>query len=197
MSELQEIIPFATSIYVSEIDYDNDKLLSEIESVRKQDPAGVNISNKGGWQSEDIQAMQPQHFMYPLLTEKLMPLVAEIYKTYEVDANNEVTLSNCWFNINGYKDYNVSHVHPHSYFSAVYYVKTPPDSGNILFSRPDTFNEYVRIKKDADPDNYRVWENYRINVKEGLFVIFPSHIRHWVEQNLSQDERVSIAFNFV
>jgi ectoine hydroxylase-related dioxygenase (phytanoyl-CoA dioxygenase family) len=39
-------------------------------------------------------------------------------------------------------------------------------------------------------------ENYIVKVKEGTIVIFPSHLEHSVEKNISNDKRYSIAFNF-
>ena len=38
-----------------------------------------------------------------------------------------------WANINNKEDYNISHTHPYSHYSGVYYVKVPKNSGNLYF----------------------------------------------------------------
>ena len=37
---------------------------------------------------------------------------------------------------------------------------------------------------------------YKLQLDEGKVVIFPSHLEHKVEKNLSKEKRYSIAFNF-
>jgi hypothetical protein len=53
-----------------------------------------------------------------------------------------------------------------------------------------------RIKINYNVDN---WAEYFMQPEDGLLFIFPGHLNHFVEQNLTNDEddrRVSIAFNF-
>ena len=38
---------------------------------------------------------------------------------------------------------------------------------------------------------------YRITPQEDQILIFPPWVQHLVEQNLSDDDRISVSFNFV
>jgi ectoine hydroxylase-related dioxygenase (phytanoyl-CoA dioxygenase family) len=39
-------------------------------------------------------------------------------------------------------------------------------------------------------------DSYALKLNEGTIVLFPSHLNHSVEENLSNQNRYSIAFNF-
>ena len=85
-------------------------------------------SNMGGYQSHNLDGED----------KDLKPLEEEIKKYCRVMAEEhtleqEFRSMEMWLNINGYKDYNLPHNHPASVFSGVYYIKTPPNCGNIVY----------------------------------------------------------------
>ena len=90
-----------------------------------------------------------------------------------------------WGNISSFTHSNQIHNHITSLtfsdqqLSGVVYLKVPKNSGKILFYNP--FNVNIQ---------------YCFTPKENEIFLFPSVLYHSVEPNLSQEDRISIAFNF-
>ena len=102
-----------------------------------------------------------------------------------------------WFNINGKGHYNTSHHHPETTIAGVLWLKTPKDCGSFYFESPHEFAEYgfQQMQKQEMIDQYLACPTYRIFPNEGLMILFPSHMRHAVEINQSDEDRISLAFN--
>ena len=84
-------------------------------------------------------------------------------------------------------------------FSGVMYFKCPPNSGDITFYVPSmiptwcTQTLYPEVK---EYNTYNMRES-RIPVKDGMILLFPSHLAHAVRPNNSNEDRYSIAFNYI
>jgi hypothetical protein len=131
-----------------------------------------------------------QSFEYPYITEK-KHINELFYKFFEkvnelvnLDFDNRFnyTLNNYWFNINKRGSYNKLHNHVNTErliggASGVFYLKTPKNSGNIVFESKD--------KKQLE-----------IESKEGHLLIFPIYLAHFVQESKSDEDRISIAFNY-
>jgi uncharacterized protein (TIGR02466 family) len=189
MKTINEIIPFDTRIYTTTLS-DYTHLISDIKNIKNTTNTVIK-SNKGGWQS-DVYSIDSLSFMTPMLDE-IIPIVKELYIELSIDGIG--TDLGYWFNVNNKYDYNISHRHGDSYFSAVVYLKTPVNSGNIVFERPDNMRDFIRFKENKENN----WGTYWIEPKENTIILFPSYVPHYVEQNRTEDiddERISIAFNF-
>jgi len=132
------------------------------------------ISNEGGWQSENILE-KPEFFN---LINFLYPFLINFYKL------PSIKILEMWVNISGFGDFNlvhnhVLHSHSASNFSGVLYLKVPPKSGNIVFYNPITFSDQLDV-----------------STEEKLLILFPSLLHHSVKPNLSKEDRISIAFNY-
>ena len=102
-----------------------------------------------------------------------------------------------WVNINGNKDFNMPHVHLNSHFSGVFYSKLPKNSGKLVFQNPYEGIYYLwdnLEKKNTTADNAFTYE---ITPREKELYIFPSWLRHYVEANLSDEDRISISFDSI
>ena len=76
--------------------------------------------------------------------------------------------------------------------SGVYYVKVPKDSGRIRFYDPRN----ISIMNPPDYEYYHDSQLYNfIEPQEDMILFFPSWFEHDVEENKSNDERISIGFN--
>jgi uncharacterized protein (TIGR02466 family) len=187
MRTLDILIPFKTEIFVTILDPSiTDGVLDQILKIQNSQQSTL-VSNVGGWQSSSYKPKQ-QKFMTPIII-KIKEYIHEIYKTMDVDGSGEI--SDYWFNVNEKYDYNISHSHPGSYFSAALYLKTPQNSGNIVFERPDNLKETILF----NTPNEHNFGDYQITPQENLLVIFPSCLHHYVARNNSDETRVSIAFN--
>jgi uncharacterized protein (TIGR02466 family) len=185
---MNEIIPFFTSIFVDDIDYDHHKAVG-IMDYSKKTASGAIISNCGGYQS--IGFIPDKNDPLCDLYQKITNEVSKIYNLYHIQ--NEPVIANAWYNINGYDNYNKSHRHPNSYFSVVYYPYVPQgESGTIVFTRPDLLTDYI----PSTDYNERNYQEFFIQPTTGTLLIFPSYLTHFVNPNKTNEYRYSIAINY-
>ena len=170
-------------------DYKN-KLVEETYQERNEDPKGRKISNRGGWQSNEIEIRQCK-------SETLKKIIVDSLSNFEPISEKVSMFVEGWKNINGPGNFNVKHNHPRSDLSGVLWIKTPKNSGNIVFTSPHFFNRYQEIDSYTDEFKYNSnsYISYYFIPKEGHILIFPSFLEHEVEINKSDEDRISYSFN--
>ena len=159
---------FPTTVFTSRVDLNISSMIEYLYK-KKQVDKGVKLSNRGGWQSQS-----KLH-----LCETFNPLVTFITNNIPFKENSKIL--NMWGSISSKHHYNSIHHHGKTpnVWSGVYYLQIPPNSGDLVFhSHWDT-----DLIKSLTP------------VPGGL-IIFPSSLSHQVEANMSNQDRISIAFNF-
>lgn len=184
---------FSTPIWESEIKNINNQEIKDYCIYLKDNTKGVNISNRGGWHSSDIILPMPQDLRS--LFSNLEVFVNEnCFKEMGVP---NLKFGNFWVNINTPNSYNLAHDHQNSILSGVYYVSVPHDNmGDLVLHRGDTAEYFLK----SDVERIGTKANSFVAVKkpiESVFYIFPSWVKHHVESNNSQGDRISIAFNFI
>ena len=133
----------------------------------------VSKSNKGGWQSNLLKEVPA------ILSEQIQD---SIKRNFDVKLN----VVSYWVNINYPGSSNSEHIHPSSSISGCLYVKVPKNSGNIVFvDKEFTSYDYMCGRKNI----------YSIEAFDGDILFFKSNLPHYVEENLSDSNRISIAFN--
>jgi len=172
-----------------------NRRLSEIVLERAGRDQGASRSNQGGWHSKGDLLDWP----YPEI-DQLKRWIAEAvkamtaYTTGKPDVSGNLDIM-AWANVNRFGDYNKPHTHPESMWSGVYYVQagTVPDdrpsSGMIEFVDPRVAVEMIAVP--GGPFDGR----YKVRPQDGMLLVFPSWLLHFVNPYLSDDERISIAFN--
>jgi len=183
---------FPSSIHSLGIDNFDDyrgKLIEEIYQERDEDPIGRKISNRGGWQSNQITIQKDRsELLKEIITNSVskLPISEGVYAAVEG-----------WKNINEPGNFNVKHNHPRSNLSGVLWIKAAKDSGNIVFTSPHIFNRYQEL--DSYTDEFKLNSNcymtYYFPPKEGRLLIFPSDLEHEVKENKSDEDRISYSFN--
>ena len=177
---------FATYLY--SVDMKPDMNLEKIaRTLEESKSSSRTISNSGGWQSGN-QNFNSNEEMKPLLRD-VLSIMGGIYRDYGLKFKPSII--EYWFNINRKFNFNWSHNHPGFFFSAVLYVKSPLDSGNIIFERPDNASDWIPV----EVFNEKSASALIVTPKVNNLLIFPSYLKHKVEQNLSDEDRISIAFN--
>ena len=88
-----------------------------------------------------------------------------------------------WFNVYTKGDYQETHQHIGSFISCVYFLKARQDGASIYFRPPyyDTHTNQSSIKHKAE---------------EGKLLMFRSFIPHGVEKHNSDENRITLAYNF-
>lgn len=190
-----------TPIWFFDIDpsvIDFDKVIDEVYRIKQIDQGRV-ISNYGGWQSNNIDHTQDTEI------NKLMKHIEEqsSFCFADIGARDSVnkTLTDYWININKKGDYNRIHNHALSTLSGCVYIQCNEDSGNILFHRNASEDYYylelthTKDNKDVDTNPYQFSYIFYKPIKYRVLV-FPSILPHSVNANKSDEDRISIAFNF-
>jgi uncharacterized protein (TIGR02466 family) len=115
-------------------------------------------------------------------------------KEIGIKDNMEIHLSNFWLNLNSNGDSNRLHTHPHSFFSACYYVQAPENCGKIEFENPSNMINFW-WQSFTDTNTYTTFSNVSVDPAQGKLIIFPSWLKHHVYNNNSNKLRISLAFN--
>ena len=77
------------------------------------------------------------------------------------------------------------------------WIKCPKNSGNILFDNPTAFQSNREIDSYTAEfrEKFNFYQAYFFPPTEGRILIFPSHLLHKVEENNSNEDRISVSFN--
>ena len=156
--------------------------------------AGVVYSNVGGYQST---ALTKDDRVPPTLT-KLMGILVQQCQTCSMEFGFErnLDLANFWININKKNNYNKMHIHPSSILSGTYYAATPPQSGGIIFhNRPETSYILAELTRLGAKNTRFTTTDQACEPKAGGVLVFPGWLQHSVEENRSEEDRISISFN--
>ncbi len=178
---------FPTLIYS---DFINTNGLEEVAYNLKTKSDGVVKSNKNGWQSDVLK-----NEMFSKLIDDIENAALEIYNEHYEPGTGRYKVSGIWVNINNPGAFNIRHQHPRTDLAGTVYVKTPKNCGDIVFEDP---RETHRLHED---DNYLMsynrstFRSTSYTPKIGQVLFFPGWLAHRVEQNKSDDDRISIAFN--
>ena len=142
----------------------------------------VKKSNYGGWQS-DVHLHENN--VFEPLCSAVGDLCARMFKV------RGARIHQMWACINKRNDQNLIHSHTNNYdLSGVFYLNVPGDSGDIVFRdpRPGANHAPRRLFKDDGDSEF-------FTPSEGLIILFPSYLEHFVLPNRSDGDRISMSFN--
>jgi uncharacterized protein (TIGR02466 family) len=186
---------FPTSIFNSQLNtnkYDLGKIVKRVYEIKN------TVKSNTGWRCDTYSTFNTYNILEddaisPILGD-LFPMVEEFARYFNVETNS-ITCSEGWVNVAPPGEYQEYHVHPRNHFSAVVYLKTPPNCGNIVFKSFSSdgnmfdlpLNSYNKINSETC-----AYEPFALKV-----LIFRSNLLHMVEKNKSKEDRISVSFNFV
>ena len=197
----KNIIPFfTTSVMQIQLDLDIVKLTELAFQIRNKDKDGVQVTNKGGWQSNNVieEAHEELDKLKKEITQYLQTYHSEIFQGMKFKGNVVQSLANMWVNINEKHHYNEWHIHPFATLSGVYYIKHDGvESGDILFKHPEHPQMAALHWSPEIVEAYNAATSGVVNItpKSNMLLIFPSWMNHSVEVNLNNDPRISVSFN--
>ena len=182
---------FPTIIYAEDFKLDTNKIAQDIIQWSRQD-SGVTKTNVNGWHSETNMHEKSE---YKPLVNELFRMAHQIFE--EEWLEREPFLGNMWANINPFGGYNKPHVHPNALFSGVYYVKTPPNCGRLIGQDPRPgIQTCMPTRKKGQPPKH-LWRDVHLQPQENRAIIFPAWLWHSVAPNQSNENRISVSFNFI
>ena len=144
----------------------------------QQNEQSEKKSNFGGFQTRDNLHHEPVMKEFVTILNSIANSIISKHVQLEVEVKE------MWGNVNNKNNYNGAHIHA-GVLSGVFYSKVPPNSGRLILCNPA-----VR----ADGKMFRP-NNFAIMPEPLACIFFPSWLEHYVEPNLSDDERISISFN--
>lgn len=107
----------------------------------------------------------------------------------------KLKLDSIWINILPTGGIHTSHIHPHSVISGTTYVSRPKDASAIKFEDPRSQMMMAAPMRKADaPREQRSFIYVEPDVSDVL--LWESWLRHEVPMNMSDEERISISFNY-
>jgi uncharacterized protein (TIGR02466 family) len=181
---------FTTNVY----QFQNPNAAQEHDSWRKalyglrERDTGRVISNHLGWQSSVPLQTVPQ---LAGLARFILGCLNEVAQTEGWALERFNVIMEGWANINGKGASNNMHNHPNTLLSGAYYIDTPASSGEIVFRDPREA-AHIFMPPYAKAGKSPVW---KLTPQPGLLLVFPAWLLHAVEANLSDADRISIAFN--
>lgn len=167
---------------------DNVALKKWIYEKKRSDQGRV-LSNINGWQSQDLVLGENEHI--DRLTEEIS---AEISSCCQQVGLPKLRIYNSWINVNPPGAYNQLHNHIGAIFSGVYYISVSPNQGNLKFQRSDNA-EYHLPETIVHPTYFNMFEA-TYAPKNNALLIFPGWLKHSVEPNMSNHDRISFSFNY-
>ena len=171
---------FPSCVWIDQVKFDQKELIKSVEHFSKNNKS-IDVSNVGGYQYDNFKDQK--------LSAQIISRIPRVEKNKFTNPTIHM-----WSNVNSKGNSNIRHTHFDSriLLSGVFYVKVPPNSGNIRFYDPRG------ISIHNPPDNryyFNGSEYHYITPEDGMLLFFPSWFEHSVEENKSDEERMSIGFN--
>ena len=199
---------FPTPVWWVDLDIDLDEMERILVDTALNMP-GKARSNRGmrNYQSPDflgepiINDPDLDGDEFKNLMIKIKEKAVEAFDSFG-STHTTIEYANAWMNINGTGGYNEVHTHPGAVMSGAFYVKVPPGPvGKLTFHR-DAGEGYllhsIGTSEDMStaevPHTHSTWAYPPV---AGRLMLFPAWVAHGVRENETEDERMSISFNFI
>ena len=196
---------FATRLYHAKLaDHgpavDADELLASCFSIADDDEAGQAWCEEQGY---------PGYTSYASLTDLpwRFPIFADVVKSLDAHVaafatdlqfdlgDRELVLEDIWINILPEGGIHTSHIHPHSVISGTTYVAMPDGASALKLEDPRLPMMMAAPPRVKDArDELRAF--YYAKPEVGEVLLWESWLRHEVPMNMSEDDRVSVSFNY-
>ena len=106
-------------------------------------------------------------------------------------SDSEMVITQSWLNKSSNGEYHHEHKHPNSMISGVWYPQIHEQLPPIEFKTDIQRDVALSLKKY----NHYNSASFILPLRKGELILFPSHLRHSVPINQSDEERISLSFN--
>ncbi len=185
---------FPTPVYLTVCDFDISKSLEVFENCELETVA-EKWQKEYGLRSEDT---------YILDNENCTDLRTWILENVKKFANHvlnleveEFAITQSWVSVKTQGQKHTAHRHPNSIISGVFYWQDE-NVDPIIFHKPEVPGIYSSLKMKTNPgqNNFPyAWDSYSIKPRKNTLVLFPSHLKHSVEELQIETVRKCLAFN--
>lgn len=112
-----------------------------------------------------------------------------------VGLTGNLGFTNSWFSINRKHSYHETHHHCPDIWSGVYYLQADSNDATISFINKNLVDSGWPFAAMKTANTDFVTNQVNCPVSTGLLLIFPSYLQHKVNQQETDSERITIAFN--
>lgn len=167
-------------------------LTEYIRQGKKIDPAGVGKSNYGCWRKnfDDSWPLENVDWLHKAINNSLVTAVNFYANEDHVYSNinrSEELIVTSWANINQPGSRNTYHSHRGHHYVACYYLQGK-GTGDLILANP------ANVLGDCN-SSAPYTHDFSFSPRDGDLVLWPAWVPHEVEPNLSDRERINIAFN--
>lgn len=192
---------FVTRLYHARLGaVDTPELEASCWSIAQDDEAGQAWCDENGFPGYTSYAsLTDLGWRFPIfadVTKALDAHVAAFVDDLELDLDGrELKLEDIWINILPEGGTHSGHIHPHSVISGTTYVAMPEGTSAIKFEDPrlPMMMAAPGRRKDAR-EELRTFAYVAPAV--GDVLLWESFIRHEVPMNMSEEDRISVSFNY-
>lgn len=179
---------------------DQSELEASCWSIAEDDEAGQNWCEANDYPGYTSYAsLDDLPYRFPIfrdLVDVLDKHVAAFADELEFDLGGKaLKLDSLWINILPEGGTHSSHIHPHSVISGTTYVTMPEDTSAIKFEDPR-----LAMMMAAPPRLKAARNELRPFIyakpEAGEVLLWESWLRHEVPMNMSEDDRISVSFNY-
>ena len=203
MAQLRSL--FVTRLYQAALSDHGSKIdMSELEascySIADDDEAGqiwCEENEYPGYTSYASLSDLPWRFpIFAAIVASLDAHVAAFSEDLEFDLDGgSLKLEDIWINILPEGGTHSSHLHPHSVISGTRYVAMPDGTSALKLEDPRSSRMMAApVRKKDVREDLRAF--YRARPAVGEVLLWESWLRHEVPMNFSEDDRISISFNY-
>jgi len=141
----------------------------------------------------DITELEWSTLLHPIKVQ-IENRLAIIKNNFNFKETVGFKVGRAWINLNQNNNITRPHLHANSLLSGVIYIKCQ-NSGPIVFMNPIMAHQYVVTPDIINDFNEFTSSDISVYPCPGKLIIFPSWLVHYVENNLDNSDRISIAFN--
>lgn len=179
---------------------DAAELEASCYSIAEDDTAGQQWCEENGYPGYTSYAsLTDLPWRFPIFADLVKALDAHVAAFAEDLAfdlgGKALTLEDLWINILPEGGMHASHIHPHSVISGTTYVAMPAGASALKLEDPRSARMMA-----APPRRKTAREEMRtfIYVAPGVgdVLLWESWLRHEVPMNLSEEDRISVSFNY-
>jgi uncharacterized protein (TIGR02466 family) len=179
---------------------DADEMETSCFSIAEDDAAGQEWCEEHGYPGYTSYAsLTDLPWRFPIFADLVTSLDAHVVafaEDLEFDLDGrKLVLEDLWINILPEGGFHAAHVHPHSVISGTTYVSMPEGASALKLEDPR--HAMMMAAPPRRKDAREEMRNF-IYVKPsvGDVLLWESWLRHEVVMNQSEDERVSVSFNY-
>ncbi|CUH78872.1 2OG-Fe(II) oxygenase family protein [Tropicibacter naphthalenivorans] len=196
---------FATRLYRARLsefgpDIDASELEGSCYSIAEDDEAGQEWCEKEGYPGYTSYAsLTDLPWRFPIfgdLVKSLDQHVAAFAEDLEFElADKKLVLEDLWINILPEGGNHGLHIHPHSVISGTTYVAMPDGASALKLEDPRLgFMMAAPTRRKACREELKAFVYEAPAV--GDVLLWESWLRHEVPMNMSEDDRISVSFNY-